>query len=44
MNDLTPRPAEILADYLELTEADIRACLAYAAERDSREVRIGAAA
>lgn len=36
--------AEILADYPELTEADIRACLAYAAERESREVRIGAAA
>lgn len=36
--------SEILADYPELTEADIRACLAYAAARESREVRIGAAA
>jgi uncharacterized protein (DUF433 family) len=27
---------EILADYPELTEADIRACLAYAAERERR--------
>ncbi|MEP7284107.1 MAG: DUF433 domain-containing protein [Rubrivivax sp.] len=36
--------AEILADYPELTEADIRASLAYAAERESREVRIVAAA
>ena len=35
---------EILADDPELTEADIRACLAYAAERESREVRIAAAA
>lgn len=35
---------EILADYPELTEADILACLAYAAERESREVRIATAA
>jgi uncharacterized protein (DUF433 family) len=35
--------AQILGDYPELTEADIRACLAYAAERESREVRIAAA-
>ena len=28
--------AEILADYPELTENDIRACLAYAAERERR--------
>lgn len=28
--------AEILADYPELTEEDIRACLAYAAERERR--------
>jgi len=27
---------DILADYPELTEADIRACLAYAAERERR--------
>jgi uncharacterized protein (DUF433 family) len=35
--------AQILGDYPELTEVDIRACLAYAAERESREVRIVAA-
>lgn len=34
----------ILADDPELTQADIRACLADAAESGSREVRIGAAA
>ncbi len=28
--------AEILADYPELSENDIRACLAYAAERERR--------
>ncbi len=28
--------AEILADYPELTNEDIRACLAYAAERERR--------
>lgn len=28
--------AEILADYPELTEDDIRACLAYAADRERR--------
>jgi uncharacterized protein (DUF433 family) len=27
---------EILSDYPELTEADIRACLAYAADRERR--------
>ncbi len=27
---------QILADYLELTEDDIRACLAYAADRERR--------
>ena len=30
--------AEILADYPELTEADIRACLAFAADRERRHV------
>lgn len=30
--------AEILADYPELTENDIRACLAYAADRERRVV------
>jgi uncharacterized protein (DUF433 family) len=29
---------EILADYPELTEDDIRACLAYAADRERRAV------
>lgn len=29
---------EILADYPELTEEDIRACLAYAADRERRIV------
>jgi uncharacterized protein (DUF433 family) len=28
--------AQILADYPELAEADIRACLAYAADRERR--------
>ena len=36
--------ADILADYPELTQADIQACLAYAAERELHEVRIAAAA
>ena len=30
--------AEILSDYPELTEDDIRACLAYAADRERRVV------
>jgi uncharacterized protein (DUF433 family) len=29
---------QILSDYPELTEADIRACLAYAADRERRLV------
>ena len=29
-------PSEIIADFPELTEDDIRACLAFAAERESR--------
>ena len=33
----------IVADYPELTPADIRACLAYAAARESHEVRLAAA-
>ena len=35
---------QIVADYPELTPEDIRACLAYAAERESHEVRLAAAA
>ena len=35
---------QIVADFPELTVADIRACLAYAAERESHEVRLPAAA
>ncbi|MES2717540.1 MAG: DUF433 domain-containing protein [Pseudomonadota bacterium] len=37
-------PAQILVDYPELTSEDIRACLAYAAARESHEVRLAAAA
>jgi uncharacterized protein (DUF433 family) len=37
-------PVEIIADYPELTPADIQACLRYAAERELHEVRIAAAA
>lgn len=33
--------AEIIADYPELTEDDIRACLAYAADRERRLVIAG---
>ena len=36
--------AEIIAEYPELTQADIQASLAYAAERELHEVRIPAAA
>lgn len=35
---------QIVADYPELTPEDVRACLAYAAERESHEVRLAAAA
>ncbi len=34
--------AEILADYPELELADIRACLAFAAEREHQVVRLAA--
>ena len=36
--------AEIMTGYPELTQADIQASLAYAAEREMHEVRIPAAA
>lgn len=35
---------QIVADYPELTTDDIRACLAYAAARESHEVRLAAVA
>jgi uncharacterized protein (DUF433 family) len=35
---------QIIGDYPELTPEDIRACLAYAADRESHEVRLAAAA
>ena len=35
---------QIVADFPELTPEDIRACLAYAADRESHEVRLAAAA
>jgi uncharacterized protein (DUF433 family) len=35
---------QIVNDHPELTHADIRSCLAYAADRESHEVRLGAAA
>ena len=35
---------QIVADYPEITPEDIRACLAYAAERESHEVRLASAA
>jgi uncharacterized protein (DUF433 family) len=34
---------QIISDYPELTPDDIRACLAYAADRESHEVRLAAA-
>jgi uncharacterized protein (DUF433 family) len=37
-------PEQVIADYPELTLADIRACLAYAAARESHELRMPAAA
>ena len=37
-------PAQIVADYPELRPDDIRACLAYAAARESHAVRLAAAA
>lgn len=37
-------PEQVLADYPELTLADIRACLAYAAARESYELRLPVAA
>ena len=36
--------AQIVADYPELTVEDIRACLAFAAARESHDVRLAAAA
>jgi len=33
-------PEQIVAEYPELTLADIRACLAYAASRESHELRL----
>ena len=36
--------AEVLTDFPYLKEEDIRACLAYAAARESHEVRLAAAA
>lgn len=37
-------PEQIVAEYPELTPDDVRACLAYAAEREVHEVRLHAAA
>jgi uncharacterized protein (DUF433 family) len=34
---------QIIFDYPELTPEDVRACLAYAADRESHEVRLTAA-
>jgi len=35
---------DIVTDYPELTAADVQACLSYAADRESHEVRIATAA
>jgi uncharacterized protein (DUF433 family) len=35
---------QIVANYPELTHDDVRSCLAYAADRESHEVRLAAAA
>ncbi|MEY4750738.1 MAG: hypothetical protein RIQ60_2952 [Pseudomonadota bacterium] len=37
-------PEQVVADYPELTLDDIRACLSYAAARESHELRLPAAA
>jgi uncharacterized protein (DUF433 family) len=37
-------PEDVIVDYPELTLADIRACLAHAAARESHELRVSAAA
>lgn len=37
-------PEQIVSDYPELTLEDIRACLAFAAARESHEVRLAVAA
>jgi uncharacterized protein (DUF433 family) len=37
-------PAQLVDEYPELTHEDIRACLAYAAARESHEVRLAAVA
>ena len=37
-------PEQVVADYPELTLADIRACLGYAAARESHELRLPIAA
>ena len=37
-------PEQIVAEYPELGAADVRACLAYAAEREVHEVRLHVAA
>lgn len=34
--------AELLADFPELTDEDVRACLAFAAERERQHLQLGA--